>query len=779
MPIARDDYREYFTEKLWQWLPAVYRELDDTDGAHALRAFVAALGAQAAFLKRNQDRLWDDAHVELASDWAIPYIADLVATRLVSALDPRARRVDVAKTIYYRRRKGTLAVLEQLIADITGWDGKVVEEFRRLARAPHGLDGTPVRGRLTRTPAGGFADLRAVRGSRLAGDAFDEFHYTPDVRKPTGLKGRRGITKLSFHLFRLHPVRFGGVEPRRVRDFAGSRDGFTFDPSGRDIPLFSTDQSHASGSPLPDAQGDWGGWRSAEEWQLPRAIPCRLLGESIFSTSDAQIAWILNAVALIPAFADRQAAAADLRRIAGERFFGRAAFTRVLRALPAAAFTTTPGVLAQLLPRSLVPDCGSAALLPDGGDPISWPASSAAIASSIGEPAVVARFDNATGPVPRSATRAARLDAWAPPVVAGVRLFIEPSRGRFVLDHAPDGIAPLRVDYHVGMLAPIGAGAYAREVDGAPATITWANGSSAAGTPANAIAQIADSRNYIDPPDAVNVIDCTVRAAEEQRPYVVLATADWAFPAAPAGNAFLRFDGLWIGARVAARHVRIGGNFERVRLRCVTLDPGGDDALGVALPVVTLVVTGFVEKLVIDRCILAGITLQGAGARIERIVMRDSIVDAQRTGAVAINATSAELHLVRSTVIAPTLDDIAMRVERLDATDSLIAGIAKVADTQHGCFRFSARAAGSTVPHPYRSHVLEAGAPLFATKRFGDPAYAQLSPIAPEALQRGAENGGEIGAYASALVPIRRDGLGHKIDEYLPFGRVPNFVVEN
>ncbi len=57
--------------------------------------------------KRSQDRLWDDMYVELADDWAVPYIAELVATRLVSALNTRARRADVAKTIYYRRRKGS------------------------------------------------------------------------------------------------------------------------------------------------------------------------------------------------------------------------------------------------------------------------------------------------------------------------------------------------------------------------------------------------------------------------------------------------------------------------------------------------------------------------------------------------------------------------------------------------------------------------------------------------------------------------------------------------
>ena len=43
-----------------------------------------------------------------ATTGSIPYIGDLLATRLVSCLDARAQRLDVAKTIYYRRRAGTL-----------------------------------------------------------------------------------------------------------------------------------------------------------------------------------------------------------------------------------------------------------------------------------------------------------------------------------------------------------------------------------------------------------------------------------------------------------------------------------------------------------------------------------------------------------------------------------------------------------------------------------------------------------------------------------------------
>src|SRR5215468_8373193 len=154
---VNDQLSQYFAEKLWELIPPIYRD-EDRDGV--LRSLVAVLADQAAIVRRSSDRLWEDMFIDLCDGWAVPYLADLVGTRMVSALDRRSRRVDVANTIYYRRRAGTLAVLEGLIADITGWEGTVVEEFRRLVRHPHGLDPAPVRiGRITGTPAYGLPDL--------------------------------------------------------------------------------------------------------------------------------------------------------------------------------------------------------------------------------------------------------------------------------------------------------------------------------------------------------------------------------------------------------------------------------------------------------------------------------------------------------------------------------------------------------------------------------------------------------------------------------------------
>ena len=137
-----DHYEIYYADKLWNLIPAIYRTLD-TDVYNAngpLRELVNRIGAQAATLRRSIDRLWEDQSIESCDDWVISYIGNLLATNLVSSLDARGQRLDVYNTIYYRRRKGTVAILEEIAVDITGWEARVVEFFRRLSRTRHNLD---------------------------------------------------------------------------------------------------------------------------------------------------------------------------------------------------------------------------------------------------------------------------------------------------------------------------------------------------------------------------------------------------------------------------------------------------------------------------------------------------------------------------------------------------------------------------------------------------------------------------------------------------------------
>ena len=109
--LAADGFERYYTEKLWEWIPGIYRDLDgepEGPGQGTLRALIELIGAQAALIRRDIDRLWDDEQITLADDWAVPYIGDLLGTLPVSEQNTRGQRVSVGRTIYYRRRKGTL-----------------------------------------------------------------------------------------------------------------------------------------------------------------------------------------------------------------------------------------------------------------------------------------------------------------------------------------------------------------------------------------------------------------------------------------------------------------------------------------------------------------------------------------------------------------------------------------------------------------------------------------------------------------------------------------------
>lgn len=599
--------------------------------------------------------------------------------------------------------------------------------------------------------------MRQARGALLTGDPFEEFHYTPDIRRPSGLhagrgatsvRGQRGISKLSFHLYRLHSVAFHGVQPKRMKNLAGQWNGWTFDPSGRDIPLFSS----------RSAEQDWGAWHTADEWALPRAITCRLLGETWFEVGDEEVAWV-QTTPLIGTHAQRQAAAADLRLLHGQRFAQRDTLLGVIKGLPAGAVLSQPGVFAELLRRARVADCGSTALLPDAG----W-----VIADGLR--AVVVQ--DGGGVIGRDDTRSAKLEGFNLPLVSQVRLLIEPERGRLVFDRKGT-LASARVSYHVGMAAPIGAGAYLRDIDVAAAPVLWQNATTAP-IPASGQVLVRDSTTYANPPDQLAVIDSAVVGGEGQRPYITLSN-HWRFAAAQ-DDAQLLLDGLWVGA-TAPHSIYLQGNFERVELRYCTLDPGGVDALGNTLAPIPLIIRGYVEELVIDHCILAAIRIEGSASMIAHLTISDSIVHA--SSGLAIDASQAHVSARRVTVIGPALDAATVNVEQLDASEMLIAGIAKVTDTQHGCFRFSARAPDSRVPHPYESHFITDLPRVFATTRFGDPHYATLSPVAPAELARGAENGSEIGAFAAQIGPIRAASLAAKVEEYLPFGRLPNFITDN
>jgi hypothetical protein len=136
-------------------------------------------------------------------------------------------------------------------------------------------------------------------------------------------------------------------------------------------------------------------------------------------------------------------------------------------------------------------------------------------------------------------------------------------------------------------------------------------------------------------------------------------------------------------------------------------------------------------------------------------------------------------NLRRCTLLGPAY------VHRLEASECILDDIVVVENAQDGCVRFSAWSAGSAIPRQYESVKIPAGAPLFTSGAFGQPGYAQLlesvdneilSGAAGATISAGAQNGSEMGAFASEGNPIKERSLLLKYDEFMPLGLNPIII---
>src|SRR3954469_1225770 len=125
-------------DRLYELLPAIHRIRDKEQG-EPLKALLSVIADQVAILEEDLAQLYDDQFIETCADWVVPYIGDLVGYRQLHGVTARVSspRAEVADTIRLRRGKGTAATLETLARDVTGWDVRVVEMYRRLATTQH------------------------------------------------------------------------------------------------------------------------------------------------------------------------------------------------------------------------------------------------------------------------------------------------------------------------------------------------------------------------------------------------------------------------------------------------------------------------------------------------------------------------------------------------------------------------------------------------------------------------------------------------------------------
>lgn len=259
-------------DRLYDLLPAFIRERDQRSG-EGLRGLLDIVDTQADVIEEDIKQLQEDAFIETCEPWVVAYIGDLVGTtplfdesrvkdgdtavelfrdlagaadRRIKALHGRAERslpgrglrpsvavrsrADVAKTIYFRRRKGTLPMLEELARDVTGWPAHAVEYFELLGWMQWVRN--HLRFHSLRTP-----DIRSVeRMDRLNG-AFDEISHTVDVRPISQDEGWYNIRNIGFHLWRLNAYVLEHTEARRLGAAGDFR--YFFSPPGNSAPLFS------------------------------------------------------------------------------------------------------------------------------------------------------------------------------------------------------------------------------------------------------------------------------------------------------------------------------------------------------------------------------------------------------------------------------------------------------------------------------------------------------------------------------------------------------------
>jgi hypothetical protein len=827
---ASDNYQVYYADKLWNLLPAIYRTQDtDQFGANGpLRELVNRIGATAAPIKRSIDRLWEDQSIETCDDWVIPYIAALLDTQLVLGLDARGQRLDVANTIRYRRRKGTLAMLEQIASDISGWDAKAVEFFRRLGRTRHGLD-PPIGARsgartdtsrlqraegligtLTGTAIGGFADLRNPYGAASSRTAFDEFYHTADVRFAPGLFGWHAIPHLGIFVWRLQSFAAGPVTPVAVRDCPG---WYTFDPTGRDIPLFA-------GARSASAFGDT--WVSPSEGQLPAPISQTLLDRDIrlmSETPPAGVGLYPNALSVYqlsgawppdPLIVQPQPPL--LLRPERGRFYAEAcAEAPAVIARYHYGFPSTIGAGTYDRRDEAVPfeAADPAVVLCGGGSALQGPLpSSGTITLSDSLTYSGAADLTVTGALTvRGANRnrpLVRLDGIHPWIITSTSadarltldgLFVSGQdlilRGPFasvtiVCSSLDPGTAVMLGPYGAPLGSPPPA-LYASAADGRELrpTRVWIEGTITAVTVDRCVLGPIRTRGS-GAVATLSVSNSTLQAIRtaELGPLSLEESKD---PARFMRALQLGLDP--VSKMLRERDPQIGALLGPIAAPPPATPPAPPSLHAAVLARVNELLLGpslynaldFARVRLSDvaHALLSSAVAGEPAPALNRALLEDAYPLELADAALAFG--DGTVVLSRCTVMGRIV------AHRFSASECIMQELALVDDLQEGCVRFTAWASGSRLPRRYECVEIAQDAPLFTSQSFGAPAYAQLlervdAQIVPPATQgatpprtisAGAADRSEMGAYARDRNSIRARALLVKLVQYMPANLLP------
>lgn len=711
------------------------------DGSQGpLTALLTAIARELEVLEADVDRLYDGWFIETCEEWLVPYLAELVG---LAEVPPDlgttvSRRALVANTVAYRRRKGTLAAIEQVARDVTGWPTKAVEYHPLLVATAHvnhvRLDRTSVA-----SVRGDATDLALVVSPPSARRVLDPRAHTVEVRRTASRRGRYGIRSIGVFPFSAQVAQIGAPGTDPLDPDQGAEGGWSrtrvssgwhhVDPLARSTPLFAPPAREASIETL------------ATEPVLP--VP-------------------LRPRRLLRLLQDARAGAIDPSE------------------LPLGVRIGTTGTD---LPPERMRVCGLEDLAPGADPQVMVDAVGGRLRAFHDTGSGVAHYVPATvfvryaygtaadvgaGPWDRTERHESLLesDVWTPPV-------------------AEDGAAvPQDVQVQVSSTAPGGTPETVADLAAglAAAESAWAAGDTThpEGPPTTAVGStttvsVAESNRYSG--------DVEVSVVAGTR--LVVVAAHWPTRVLPDGR---------VEAPVPGRYTPDGLRPHVSGTLRITGEAGASVVVDGLLVEGDLVVrAGDLGSLTLAHCTVTGtVRVQGdASGRNETLAVRlvrcvagavdldaavptisllDSVLDPQALPAGTPAVAGAGVHA--SFEGCTVRGGIAVR--SLDASSCLLDGEVDVAHRQTGCVRFSYVAPGSRTPRRYRCVPADPASttprPVYVSTDPASPAYLVLASSCAEAIRSGGERESEMGVHHHLFRPLRIRAAERQLAGYVPVG---------
>jgi hypothetical protein len=737
-------------DRLYELLPAIHR-LRDVEKGYPLRALMRVVGEQVSAVEDNINQLYNNWFIETAEDWAVPYIAKLVGYEPVGeagiaadASSPMAKvlspRREIANTLAFRRRKGTLALLE-LIADAAAdWPARAVEFYTHLVWAQN------INHLQLDRPA--LASFRNAKRLFEASGPFDTLAHSVDVRRASSRHGagRYNIPNVGLFVWRLKP--YALVKAPAACIEAEGRNCFTFSALGNDTQVFNANIRQQEPTAI------------AQKINLPIAISRRDLEERT----------------TLPPLSNQ--AAAD--------FYGQGKSIAIFAPNSEAAIDE----LGYVPPKNVVvtdltdwqarPPLGKIALDPELGRFV-FPMRDLKVKEVRVNYNYGFSADMGGGPYVRQLSQPAQSQMYHVAKAPGD-----------ASNHAGIGAAIDQWRKDQALLKP-------EPPATDPAFNEWPE---QAQKLKSTVIEITDNEAYterlairLQPGEYLQI-----RAASGKRPVIRLldqiVDQPDSFSIRGGAGSRLVLDGLLIAGN-ALRVVgpisdiethTLAGDLCDVTIRHCTLVPGwwlecDCEPTQPTKPSIELEDSG--AKLRISHSIIGAIHVFANERHHDpvEIEISDSIVDAtsQKNPTLMAKGGSlafAKLNITRSTLIGPVL------VHALElAENSIFLNGIRVARRQLGCVSYCYVPPGSRTPRRYHCQpdlvVQKAEAdeadmeasrvtPVFTSLRYGRPAYCQLADTCAAEIKRGADDESEMGAFHDLFQPQREAILRARLNEYTP-----------